>query len=82
MQLQQWLHRVKTYLPARQAPIPPALLWQGEARRALHDLHAAESYFNSISDPELVEYAAYEVEAARRKYEYLLRRIRRQTAGE
>jgi hypothetical protein len=47
-----------------------------EAMRALDEWHAAESYFNSIDDPDLVEYALYEVEAARRKYEYLMRKIR------
>lgn len=47
-----------------------------DALRALDDWHAAESYFNSISDPDLVEYALYELEAAKRKYEYLMRKIR------
>lgn len=47
-----------------------------EAMRALEAWHAAESYFNSVSDPDLIEYAMYEVEAARRKYEYLMRKLR------
>jgi hypothetical protein len=47
-----------------------------DALRALDDWHAAESYFNSISDPDLIEYALYELEAAKRKYEYLMRKIR------
>jgi hypothetical protein len=47
-----------------------------EALRALDEWHAAERYFNSIDDPDLVEYALYEVEAARRKYEYLMRKLR------
>jgi hypothetical protein len=47
-----------------------------EALRALDEWHAAESYFNSINDPDLVEYALYEMEAARRKYEYLMRKLR------
>jgi hypothetical protein len=50
--------------------------YESEAARALEEWRAAESYFNSISDPDLIEYALYEVEAARRKYEYLLRKIR------
>ncbi len=53
----------------------PALLY--EVRLALQDMNDAQNYFNSISDPELVDYALYEVEAARRKYEYLLRQARR-----
>lgn len=47
-----------------------------EAKKALEQWHAAENYFNSINDPDLVEYALYEVEAARRKYEYLMRKLR------
>jgi hypothetical protein len=47
-----------------------------EALKALDEWHAAENYFNSINDPDLVEYALYELEAAKRKYEYLMRKLR------
>lgn len=47
-----------------------------EALKALDEWHAAENYFNSINDPDLIEYALYELEAARRKYEYLMRKLR------
>lgn len=47
-----------------------------EALKALEDWKAAENYFNSIEDQDLVEYALYELEAARRKYEYLMRKLR------
>ncbi len=47
-----------------------------EALRALEEWKAAECYFNSIQDQDLVEYALYELEAARRKYEYLMRKLR------
>jgi hypothetical protein len=47
-----------------------------DALKALDEWHAAENYFNSINDPDLVEYALYELEAARRKYEYLMRKLR------
>jgi hypothetical protein len=47
-----------------------------DALKALDEWHAAENYFNSINDPDLVEYALYEMEAARRKYEYLMRKLR------
>jgi hypothetical protein len=46
------------------------------AHRALNDLQTAERYFNSITDPDLIEYALYEIEAARRKYEYMMRKLR------
>jgi hypothetical protein len=47
-----------------------------DALKALDEWHAAENYFNSISDPDLIEYALYELEAAKRKYEYLMRKLR------
>ena len=37
---------------------------------------AAQSYFESVSDPDLVDYAIYELEAARRKYMYFLKLAR------
>lgn len=50
--------------------------YTGDALKALDEWHAAENFFNSIDDPDLVEYALYELEAARRKYEYLMRKLR------
>jgi hypothetical protein len=47
-----------------------------DALKALDEWHAAENYFNSITDPDLIEYALYELEAAKRKYEYLMRKLR------
>lgn len=41
-------------------------------RKALQDWKTATAYFENVSDPALVDYAAYDMEAARRKYIYLL----------
>jgi hypothetical protein len=38
---------------------------------------AAESYFQTVSDTELVDHAIFSVEAAHRKYLYLFRQLRR-----
>lgn len=62
--------------PAGEYEVSAVTDYTNEAMRALDEWHAAESYFNSIDDPDLVEYALYEVEAARRKYEYLMRKLR------
>ena len=35
-----------------------------------------ENFFNNVNDPDLVDYAIYDVEAARRKYQYLLKKAR------
>ena len=40
-------------------------------QHALDQWKAAELYFQTVSDPDLVEYAAFDLEAARRRYVYL-----------
>lgn len=47
---------------------------QMEAAR--REMEAAESYFQTVTDPELVDHAIFTMEAARRKYIYLYRRLR------
>ncbi|MGB9812643.1 MAG: YaaL family protein [Thermovenabulum sp.] len=47
-----------------------------ELKRAKNEWIAAEKYFESVSDPDLVEYAIYNIEAAKRKYIYLLKKAR------
>jgi hypothetical protein len=39
---------------------------------------AAQSYFENVSDPELVDYAIFKQEAAKRKYMYLLNLARKE----
>lgn len=47
-----------------------------EVKKALDEWKAAENFLNFASDPELVEYAIYDLEAARRKYTYILGKLR------
>jgi len=42
--------------------------------RAMEQWQVAQRYFESVSDTDLVDYAIYEAEAARRKYILLLKR--------
>jgi len=42
--------------------------------RAMEQWQVAQRYFESVSDTDLVDYAIYEAEAARRKYMLLLKR--------
>lgn len=44
---------------------------------ARREWEAAESYFQTVSDTELVDHAIFSVEAAHRKYLYLFRQLRR-----
>lgn len=43
---------------------------------AKNDWQAACSYFNNLADPELIDYAIYSMEAAERKYMYLLKKYK------
>jgi len=36
----------------------------------------AQNYFENVSEPDLVDYAIYKVEAAKRRYMYLLKQAR------
>lgn len=38
---------------------------------------AAQNYFENVSDPDLVDYAIYDLEAARRRYIYMLKQVER-----
>ena len=48
--------------------------------QAVNQAHAewvnAQNYFNSVSEPELVDYAIYNMEAARKKYMYMLKQAK------
>ena len=47
-------------------------------REALLQWQAAQSYFESVSDPELVDYAIYDIEASRKRYIYMLKQAGRE----
>lgn len=51
-----------------------------QAADAMREWQAAQAHFNAVSgvtQPELVDHAIYNLEAAQRKYIYLLRQIQR-----
>jgi len=45
-------------------------------QQAMKEWYTAQQYFESVSDPELVDYAVYSLEASRKKYMYLLKKAR------
>ncbi len=60
--------------PAAGAPRGPTL---GEAvMKALDDLRAAERTLDFVTDPDLIDQAIYTMEASRKRYSYLLNRLR------
>ena len=43
-----------------------------EIHESIREMEAAESMFNSVNDPKLIEAAIYREEAAKKKFDYLL----------
>lgn len=43
-----------------------------EIQESIREMEAAESMFNNVDDPKLIEAAIYREEAAKRKFDYLL----------
>lgn len=56
--------------------------YKRDIEEALAQWKTAERYFESVQDADLMEFAVYEMEAARRKYVLLLRRYGQQAAAE
>ncbi|MDL2257528.1 YaaL family protein [Eubacteriales bacterium OttesenSCG-928-K08] len=57
----------------------PSVDTNEEIRQALRDWKDSTAFFESVTEPELVDYAVFEMEAAQKRYMYLLRSARRQT---
>ncbi len=47
-----------------------------EVRQAYAEWQAAANYFDNVADPDLVDFAIYDMEAARKKYVYMLKKAR------
>lgn len=64
-------------VPAAPAPraLPPER--REQIREALREWQAATAYFESVTDPALVDYAVYDMEAAEKRYMYLLQSARK-----
>lgn len=43
---------------------------------AQHEWRTAEQFFENVSDPDLIDYAIYKVEAAKSRYRYLLKKAK------
>lgn len=47
-----------------------------EVKKAYADWQAAENYFDNVDDPDLIDYAIYDIAAAKKKYVYMLKKAR------
>ncbi len=50
--------------------------YAADVKRAYTDWQAAENYFQNVDDPDLIDFAIYDMEAAKKKYVYMLRKAR------
>jgi len=50
--------------------------YAADVKRAYTVWQAAENYFQNVDDPDLIDFAIYDMEAAKKKYVYMLRKAR------
>lgn len=51
---------------------------QENVARALERWKSAMEFYENVKDPDLIEFAIYDMEAARRKYVFLLKQSKRE----
>jgi len=71
----QFLNKIKSNFIPNEINEEEKLLEQ--LNRALEEWHDAELYFQSVTEPELIDYAIYKMEASKTKYFYLLKQARK-----
>lgn len=52
--------------------------YAADVKKAYAEWQAAENYFDNVSDPDLIDFAIYDIAAARKKYVYMLKKARQQ----
>lgn len=48
----------------------------GYVKDAMEEWNRAEKYFESVSEPDLIDYAIYRIEASKKRYMYLLKQAK------
>lgn len=71
--MQRWIEGILDGDAEEAKPLPELPDVVEEARR---EWLAAQSYYNSVSDLDLVDHAVYMMQAAEKKYMYLLKQAR------
>lgn len=63
-----------------QPAAPPGAGLLEAVEQAKADWQTAREYFELVTDPDLIDFAIYNLEAAQRRYTYLLKQVRAQGA--
>lgn len=57
----------------KQEPASAQANYRMQVQAAMEAWKNAQNYFNNVSDPDLVDYAIYDLGAAQRRYMYMLK---------
>ncbi len=49
-----------------------------DVKRAYAEMKAAENYFDNVNDPDLIDFAIFDLEAAKKRYAYMLKKARQE----
>ena len=60
----------------KKTPVTRYQLLKEQLEQARNEWLSAQNYYDNVSDADLVDYAAYHIQAAEKKYTYLLKRAR------
>lgn len=52
--------------------------YRNDVRHAYDVWQAAQNYFDNVADPDLIDFAIYDMEAAKKRYVYMLKKAREQ----
>lgn len=67
----------KLWVPTQSVPVTKEKDFFALVEEARREWHVAVSHFNQVTDHDLVDHAVYAMEAAERKYTYLLKEARK-----
>lgn len=70
---------VGTMLERLPESTPSEISLTDEVEQARIEWQLARRYFETVTDPDLIDYAIYNLKAAERRYSYLLKQVRQET---
>lgn len=79
-----WLHKMMDFISdlflPEEEPLSPPESYCRSVRQAWQEWQDAKQRFNQVSEPGMVDYAVYSLQAAERRYIYLLQKARQESS--
>lgn len=69
--------RTRDYIFMKDSPDHPELSQERLLHSAQQELESAYNVFSRAEDPEMIEFAVYNLKAAEKRYDYLLKQARK-----